>query len=162
MDYLSNPVEALAAAVHAACLRDLSDIRYMTRDWEKIREMSKSKSQEERAALHAGEGPMIEKARRPELDDVHVRAMFAQTWGSTALGFGGMGGAAMTTAYSIVIESERAQEIAVYFGNHGRLAYIIPLGSASEGEVKAFYDDIASGNLVACSEAAKKYGAVQK
>jgi hypothetical protein len=45
-----------------------------------------------------------------------------QTWGSTACGWGGMGGAAMTNSYTIVIENKSAGFIAVYWD--GRLAYI--------------------------------------
>ena len=35
------------------------------------------------------------KTRRPDMRDIEVR-MFPETWPSTALGFGGVGGAAMT------------------------------------------------------------------
>lgn len=45
---------------------------------------------------------------------------FPQTWGSTALGFGGIGGAAMTTAYTVVVIGPQ-QDACVYF--NGRLAY---------------------------------------
>lgn len=48
--------------------------------------------------------------------------MFEQTWGSTALGFGGVGGQAITSAYTVVIEGPRG-DACVYFG--GRLAYHI-------------------------------------
>jgi hypothetical protein len=49
--------------------------------------------------------------------------MFPQTWGSTALGFGGIGGQAISSAYVCVIESNLVGGYAVYFG--GRLAYVI-------------------------------------
>ncbi len=46
---------------------------------------------------------------------------FPQSWSSTALGFGGIGGQAFTTAQTtVVIHNENA---AVYFGD--RLAYVI-------------------------------------
>lgn len=50
---------------------------------------------------------------------------FPQTWGSTALGFGGIGGAAMTTAQTVVVMDHGAPvgSAAVFFG--GRLAYKI-------------------------------------
>jgi hypothetical protein len=48
--------------------------------------------------------------------------MFQQTWGSTSLGFGGMGGASMTTA-NVIIASYHGQAC-VYFGS--RFAYIVP------------------------------------
>jgi hypothetical protein len=43
--------------------------------------------------------------------------------GSTAFGFGGIGGQAVTSAYVCVIESNLVDGCAVYFG--GRLAYVI-------------------------------------
>lgn len=47
---------------------------------------------------------------------------FDQTWGSTALGFGGCGGAAMTTARTFILIPTTGDEVAyVYFG--GRYAY---------------------------------------
>lgn len=49
--------------------------------------------------------------------------MFPQTWGDTSLGFGGIGGQAMTTAYTTVICEEYIGYYGVFF--HERLAYII-------------------------------------
>lgn len=46
---------------------------------------------------------------------------FPQTWGSTALGFGGIGGQAITTAQTYVVLANGA--IYVYFGS--RFAYVI-------------------------------------
>lgn len=46
---------------------------------------------------------------------------FPQTWGSTALGFGGIGGAAMTTAQTYVVLANGS--VFVYFGS--RFAYEI-------------------------------------
>ena len=46
--------------------------------------------------------------------------MFQQTWGSTALGYGGIGGAVMTPAYTVVVSYEN--HMRVYFGG-GRLVY---------------------------------------
>jgi len=54
--------------------------------------------------------------------DIKV-TIFEQTWGSTALGFGGIGGQAMTSAYTTVIWDYTINIWAVYFGN--RMAYII-------------------------------------
>jgi len=53
---------------------------------------------------------------RPSLYDVDV-IQFPQTWGSTALGFGGMGGAAMTKAYTTVIIC-RANAAVFFAGRH--------------------------------------------
>ena len=49
--------------------------------------------------------------------------MFPQTWGNTSLGFGGIGGQAITTAYTTVVCEEYKGYYGVFFGN--RLAYII-------------------------------------
>lgn len=63
---------------------------------------------------------------------------FDQTWGSTALGFGGMGGQMMTTARTyIIVHNNRAY---VYFG--GRYAYEVPYPFN-----KAFEDDMAKHSL---------------
>lgn len=56
-----------------------------------------------------------------DLDHVEV---FQQTWGSTALGFGGMGGATMTSA-NVVIVSLHGKS-SVYFGR--RHAYTVDSG----------------------------------
>lgn len=60
---------------------------------------------------------------------------FPQTWGSTALGFGGIGGAAMTTAQTVVVFTYGAPigKAAVYFG--GRFAYLVE--NAGEEVTKA-------------------------
>ena len=71
--------EALAAATH----RDLPDVEYETRDWIEYR--------------NTGKDVRIKKTRRPMTDEVTV-TMFLEMWGSTALGYGGMGGSAMTNA----------------------------------------------------------------
>jgi len=48
---------------------------------------------------------------------------FPQTWGSTAMGFGGIGGASVTTATTTVIISRTRHYAAVFFGQ--KLAYEI-------------------------------------
>ena len=47
---------------------------------------------------------------------------FPQIWGSTALGYGGIGGQAITTAQTIVLYETHQNIVRVYFGG-GRLAY---------------------------------------
>ena len=93
--------EALAAATH----RDLPDIEYETRDWIEYR--------------NTGKDVRIKKTRRPMADEVMV-TMFLEMWGSTALGYGGMGGSAMTNAYTVIVSMYN--DYVVYFGC-GRLAY---------------------------------------
>lgn len=63
--------------------------------------------------------------RRKKIEEFYV-IDFEQVWGSTALGFGGVGGSAMTTARTYVLMTYDAdhleeQKAYVYFG--GRFAY---------------------------------------
>ncbi len=58
---------------------------------------------------------------RPTIDDFELHT-FNQTWGSTALGFGGIGGQAMTQARTYVfVPVSCSQKCLVYFA--GRFAY---------------------------------------
>ena len=81
--------------------------------------------------------------RRPRLHEIQVLAMFPQLWGSTALGFGGIGGAAMTTAYTIVITSSHGDAL-VYFG--GTFAYRVARPNA------LFFADIAAMTMAPVGE----------
>ena len=99
---MSNIIECLAFALVRAIEVDLPDVK----DW--------------RWTYKSGERAKEEFERRPHSGEVEVYH-FPQVWGSTALGFGGIGGQAMTTAYTTVIISEDCA--AVYFA--GRLAYKI-------------------------------------
>lgn len=49
--------------------------------------------------------------------------MFPQTWDDTSLGFGGIGGQAITTAYTTVIIESNNNYCGVFFNE--RLAYVI-------------------------------------
>lgn len=84
--------------------------------------------------------------------------MFPQTWGSTALGFGGIGGQAITNAYTIIVECEHTGYRAVYFGG-GKLAYLVP-SMASDGQRARFAQDVAAQHLASCADAGIAYGAV--
>ena len=66
-----------------------------------------------------------EYERKPYAHELFVYAMFPQTWSSTALGFGGIGGQAMTDAYTIVIGCNYNYVYCVYFG--GRFAYALDM-----------------------------------
>lgn len=108
-----DPITSLAAAIHAACLRDLPDVEYRHRN------------------PGCPEEVTVTKRRRPRPDECGVY-QFPQVWGSTALGFGGLGGQAITTADTTIVSDGRSA--AVYFG--GRLAYVI------ERVGQAFWDDV--------------------
>lgn len=62
---------------------------------------------------------------RPEINDFEIH-LFEQTWGSTALGFSGIGGQAITTANTYVfVPVSCNQKCFVYFA--GEFAYAAPL-----------------------------------
>jgi hypothetical protein len=52
--------------------------------------------------------------------DMHV---IDQMWGSTACGWGGMGGSAMTNKHNVILEHPREKILFVYWD--GKLAYIL-------------------------------------
>ena len=105
----SNHLGALHGALAHAAFEGFDVYTYQDRDWTAYGKGDKD--------------AMITKTRKHCDYDITVAAMFPQTWGSTALGFGGIGGAAMTTAYTIVIESDLTGQYCVYFG--GGFAYRI-------------------------------------
>lgn len=111
-----DPIETLAAAMHAACLRDLPVIEYQSADWEATRK--------EREKDPNTKPPTKAATRRPQPDDCRI-IMFPEMWGSTALGYGGMGGAAMTEAYTVIVLHERKS--AIYWGC-GQLGYLVDTG----------------------------------
>lgn len=109
MNYSENPITDLADCIAHAQYKGFSDIHYEDRDWQHYRD--------------TGEHKGVPKSRRPTTRDFGVYAMFPQTWGSTALGHGGMGGASMTTAYTVVLECYHTGEFLVYFG--GSFCYCV-------------------------------------
>jgi hypothetical protein len=133
----TNPIETLAGCMAHAAYEAFPEYKYQDRDWDKYRKWQDTVfnklSQEEKKQLYAEErrtgvhmGPadtIVEKSRKHSFYDLTVYSMFPQTWSSTALGFGGIGGQAFTSAYVCVIESNLVGGYAVYFG--GRLAYVI-------------------------------------
>lgn len=83
---------------------------------------------------------------RPTVDDFELHT-FEQVWGSTALGFGGIGGQAVTTARTYVfIPVNCNQKCFVYFG--GRFAYAANYGPE-------LVEDIRKGALEPVSRAGK-------
>jgi hypothetical protein len=126
MNCCETPIQDLANVIAHAQFEGFPEIEYESRDW----------SQKERVFI---------KAKRRHLTrDISVYAMFPQTWGSTALGFGGIGGQAITTAYTIVLMSEAGDGYCVYFGS--RLAYRV------RKPTQSFYEDIAQFNMKPLSE----------
>jgi hypothetical protein len=133
----TNPIETLASCMAHAAYEAFSEYRYKDRDWEKYEvwrdtvfnklsqeDKKKLYDEERRSGVYMGPADCyVEKTRKHSFYDLTVHSMFPQTWSSTALGFGGIGGQAITSAYVCVIESNLIGQYAVYFG--GRLAYVI-------------------------------------
>jgi hypothetical protein len=71
---------------------------------------------------------------------------FPQGWGSTALGYGGIGGQAMTSAQTIVLYDVYQGVVRVYFGGK-KLAYQI------ENPNKLFFEDLSRWQLKEVSRA---------
>ena len=82
----------------------------------------------------------------PTLDDFELYT-FEQTWGSTALGFGGVGGQAITSATTYVfIPISINQKCFVYFA--GRFAYAVDYSGK-------FMEDVFGCNVASVAESGK-------
>ncbi len=86
--------------------------------------------------------------RRPSQHDVEIYS-FPQTWGSTALGFGGVGGQMMTTAQTTIVSLDTTAW--VYIG--GQLAYHIEEWQRNE----TFTRDMQAQRMAAQFESFKRY-----
>ena len=71
---------------------------------------------------------------------------FDQTWDSTALGFGGVGGSALTTARTYVFIPDDDDRAYVYFG--GRFAYKTPIN-------ERFKLDLRTGSMASVAESGR-------
>ena len=140
MNYADNPITDLADCIAHAQYVGFSDIHYEDRDWQHFRD--------------TGEHKGIAKTRRPTTRDFGVYNFFDQTWGSTSLGHGGMGGAAVTTAYTVILYCMSTQEFLVYFG--GSYCYTI------KGRNEAFLEDCKNRCVAGKREAKTKYGIVEQ
>jgi hypothetical protein len=81
--------------------------------------------------------------KKPSVDFFRMYS-FTQWWGSTALGFGGIGGQAMTEARTYVFIPEiDDQQAHVYFGS--RYAYSVPREYISPNS--SFMEDIRHQNM---------------
>lgn len=147
---LGNPLEALHHALAAALYRDLPDITYADRDWDAWRALSKLEQGE---AMRTNTVPTVSRTRRPQDHDVEV-IMFPQTWGSTALGYGGMGGASITSAYTVVVTDHNIS--CVYFG-HAQLAYRVNHNQLTAEGRENWRADLAAHNMASCQKSVSRY-----
>jgi hypothetical protein len=119
----TNPIETLAGCMAHAAYEAFPEYVYQDRDWAKHDKWRSTLTREEMKTAVAPADCFVIKARKHTMYDLTVYSMFPQTWSSTALGFGGIGGQAITSAYVCIIESDLVGGFAVYFG--GRFAYVI-------------------------------------
>ena len=70
--------------------------------------------------------------------------MFPQTWGSTALGLGGIGGQVVTTAQTVVVEDYKNGWYSVFFDE--RLAYLL------KNPNRLFFEDLKKWRMKSVGE----------
>lgn len=124
---MSDVISSLAHAVVQAISRDLNPIV--------MPEYRFERTPGKAGTTKVDTGETKEVRPRGDLCDVYH---FPQTWGSTALGFPGIGGQAITRAYTTVVIGPQG-DACVYF--NGRLAYHVHRPSS------ALYEDIAAHRM---------------
>lgn len=149
----SSSLDALARALAHAAYVGMPDVQYMRRDYETA---AKWTPEQRAKAIQEQSFPEVAAQRRPDMSECVVIAMFPQMWGSTALGFGGLGGAAMTEAYTIALEGP-GRDVAIYWA--GRFAYRIAPAEVTEAQRANLQADLAASRTVSCDEAEARYGA---
>lgn len=164
------PINTLASALFAACFRDLPDIEVTQADPSSERAYLDKASPEQRseyfallkslatpddrADFYVSRNIATSTARyRPRSEDCEV-TMFPQTWGSTALGYGGIGGQAVTVAYTVIVRCKYTSFAAVYFGQGGRLAYLV----SPEKQGDAWEDAVKGRQMPSCRDAEDLFG----
>lgn len=140
--HLGSPLDAISHAIGAAAFKDMPDIEYQTRDYS------------QRGNFAPQDIPYVKRLRRPMPHELEV-IVFPQTWGSTALGYGGMGGSAMTPAYTVIVILGTIH--CVYFGDGGRLAYRIYGTKLTTKGLDAFTDRIRRRIMPGIAEAEKLF-----
>lgn len=94
-----------------------------------------------------------DKYDHPTVNDFEI-CIFQQIWGSTALGFGGMGGQAITSAYTYVfVPVNTNQNCFVYFD--GKFAYEAPYSDI-------FMEDVAKHRMEPVTRKGKYIKAVKE
>jgi hypothetical protein len=147
---LGSPLQAVHSALAQALYKDLPDIPYESRDWAAWHKLNK---QAQADAIRNRTEPRVSLTRRPREDDVEV-IMFPQTWGSTALGYGGMGGAAVTEAYTVVVC--KGDLYCVYFGE-GECAYTIKYSELTSEGRERLREDIRNHTMPSRSSMRSRY-----
>lgn len=97
-------------------------------------------------AMYDARDKMFDDGRYVYVDTLDY-SMFTQTWGSTALGFGGMGGASVTRACVVIVHTTQRHRACVYFG--GRHAYTV------DNPNDVFFEDMSKRRMVDVKDAGK-------
>jgi len=85
----------------------------------------------------------------PTKTDYEIIDVFKQVWGSTALGFCGIGGCMLTSAYTTVVYDNCSGVYGVFFGE--KFAYAVWQPE------KMFFDDLKEHCLVSVVQAGGRY-----
>lgn len=121
---LDHPLQDLAAALAHAQYKGFPAYAGEELDHLKTRETGRN---------------VMRRFERPvQAYEIILLAMFEQNWSSTALGFGGIGGQAFTSAYTIILQGPMGDAL-VYFA--GRFAYRV------ERPSQVFMQDVANRNM---------------
>jgi hypothetical protein len=147
---IGSSILALHHALAQAIVRDLPDIQGTSRDWEAWKRLTKD---QQAIAIKNRQEPTKCYTRRPMDDELSVQ-MWPQTWGSTALGYGGMGGAAVTDAYTVIVSHKHVH--CVYFGER-ELAYQIDESQLTEKGLDIWKHDVTHRQIVSKSRARERY-----
>lgn len=96
----------------------------------------------------------VERIKKAREDDPYrsvdlVLHTFPQMWGSTALGFDGIGGQAMTEAYTTVVHERVTNTFVIFFGEKPCYSLIDP--------TEEFFEDLKNLRIAGVNEARDRY-----
>lgn len=140
-----DPISTLAKSLASAQYQDLPKVKDSRR---KVDSKSFSGDRMNTESYNKWKESAYETFERNHFEnEMYVHSMTLQMWGSTALGFGGMGGSAMTKAYTIIIGSRFHHVLCVYFGGH--FAYSLDM---DKNDIVKLNEDIAKYNIASVAE----------
>lgn len=140
-----NPISDISNSVVHALLHGLPAIKYQGQQRPEGISFEEFKRQ-------WGSFPIVTMERRPDLEDLDI-FMFPQGWGSTSLGFGGIGAASMCQANTVVVVCRKAVAASIYFA--GQHCYNVDLSVASVQ--KQLNDDIRDRRVASRADADARY-----
>lgn len=148
MNYCNQPLQILSNCISDAMYKTFEKTKYRNRNWEEWNKLSRDEQRERISDNTCYDGILgVDVERLPNLDEISVVYMFPQMWGSTALGFGGIGGQAITTAYTVILQHDQSSTYAVYFS--GQFAYKVTRPNDK------FFEDATKQCMCSVSESSK-------